>query len=808
MIKHNRFSRHSLAFAVSSAISLSTGSVYAQETSTETATAPKTWAIEEVTVTAQKREQGLQDVPITVSAFSGEMMKDAQMQDSKQLAVLTPGMSGDTNDSFMDSINIRGISTNGFGIGAEPSVGVYNNGIYLGRTGGAVTSLFDMERVEVVKGPQGTLFGRNASAGAISMITRKADDVFGGSIDVGLGQDGYQEFTGVINVPLTDKLSSRFALYSREQDDWIKNLTDGGKIGGEEVMASRATFSYAGDSMTADLVLEYEDRQVAPTIYRAYNDGSDTSTGLEMAGLATINGKKDEIRSDVASKDLKDEGEVWGATLNMEFDLGTDYSLSSITGIRGHNYTYREDFDSTEEHLFTFAQQQEQKYYSQEFRLNYEGAGPVSWFMGASAYKEEVKVHYDQTFDEDALCASTFAAYYGAAYGQSAVDYVTDCASYYDYNYGYNYGPGIGERNDSVDAEGDYEGWGIYGDATWAATDKLDITVGARYTEDSRDFKTKFGGQDRNYFWYSFPYYSSDYVSGDQTWENLSGRVAVNYDVNENMSAFFNVSTGYKAGGFNTFDINLPAGYSADIDELNNDPSLINVDGLDATSDFQGSLNEFDEELVTSIEVGIKSMWWSDRLQLDASIYHYDFEGMQAVYQQGSQIRLANAGDASGEGVEVSFRVLPIENLDIYWGIAWADTSLDDPNEDFCNAVGCRKGAQLPGTIDFSSSLIATYTIPMESGETFFTIENFYNSGAPGFGDFSGNSLYQTESFNETNLRLGFRSNHSWTATLWVTNLTDEFEYTSPVAPDANLPAHHLGMTEPRRIGINVGYEF
>ncbi|MAZ87183.1 MAG: hypothetical protein CL693_06025 [Cellvibrionaceae bacterium] len=787
MKKPSRFKRHSLTLAVSSAIALSGSFANAEEGS---------WAIEEVTVTAQKREQTLQEVPITVSAFSGEMMKDAQIDDSKQLAVLTPGMSGNSNDSFMDSINIRGISTNGFGIGAEPSVGTYFNGVYLGRTGAAVTSLFDMERVEVVKGPQGTLFGRNASAGAISMHTAKPDSEFGGSVDISVGEDGYQEFTGVLNAPLTENLSSRFAIYQREQDDYIKNVTDGGKLGGEDVLAARATFAYEGDSFSGNLVLEYEDREVAPTIYRAYDDGSDISTGLGMAGLNSINVGKDEIRSDIPSDEQVDEGEVWGATLTLEFDLSDSYSLTSITGIRGSNYTYVEDFDGTDAHLFSYFQDQEQDYASQEFRLNYDGDGPVTWFLGASAYREEIKVHYDQTYDEDLMCASSFAAAYGAYYGQAAVDYVTDCASYYDYFSYASYGPGIGERNDSVDAEGDYDGWGVYGDATWEATDKLDITVGARYTEDSRDFKTKFGGQDRNYFWYSFPFYSSDFIEGDQTWENVSARIAVNYDINESVSAFMNVSTGYKAGGFNTFDIEVLDG---------SDPT-----DLDASVDFAAGLSEFDEEEVTSYEIGIKSFWWDDRFQVDASYYNYKFEGMQAVYAQGAQIRLANSGDATGEGVEISMRLLPTENLDIYWGLAFADTELDDPNEEFCAAVDCKKGAQLPGTVEFSSSLVATYTYPMDSGDAYITLENFYDEGGPGFGDFSGDKRYETDDFVETNLRIGYRSNDNWTASLWVTNLTDEdmFDTASPVAADANLPAHTVGVTEPRRVGFSLGYEF
>ena len=135
--------------------------------------------LEEIVITAQKRQQSLQDVPLSVSAFSGDMLKDGRMLDVRAIVGFTPGFSGNTEDGFTDALSMRGISTNDFGIGGDPSVAMFVDGFWAGRTGGVMTAMYDIERTEVVKGPQGTLFGRNSIAGAVSVITKKPEPDFG-----------------------------------------------------------------------------------------------------------------------------------------------------------------------------------------------------------------------------------------------------------------------------------------------------------------------------------------------------------------------------------------------------------------------------------------------------------------------------------------------------------------------------------------------------------------------------------------------------------------------------------------------------
>jgi iron complex outermembrane receptor protein len=581
----------------------------------------------------------------------------------------------------------------------------------------------------------------------------------------------------------------------QQKDGWVTNINDGKQVGEVDNLAARYTLAYDNDTVAATLMLEYEDRQGPPTVYQVF-DADDSG----LPWFSTDAGER-EFSSDVASDRLVDKGNIWGATLNVEVDLGDDYSLTSITGLRGHNYNYFEDFDGEDQTIFNYGQTQKQDYFSQEFRLNKE-TDDVSWFVGASWYQEEIETTFDQTYDEDTMCV-TYGAYYVAGYAAENGDEfdaeyftseVTDCATYYEYNGYESYGPGIGTRNDSVDIDAEYDGWGVYGDATWRVADDLDLSLGARYTEDNREFGQKFGGDDRNYLWYSFPFFSSDFIRGDDQWTNTSVRAALNYQLSDDVSTYLSYSTGYKAGGFNTFFVLFPD--DVDIDD---------IDGEDAV-ELGGTPEDFDKEEVANIELGLKGQFWDGQMQLNASIYSYEFEGMQSGYYVGSRYSVANVGDAEGSGVELDMRILPTENLDIYLGLSWADTELTKPTEGFCDPADC-KGAQIPGTIDFSGALVATYTVPMDSGELAFTVETFHQQEGVAFGAFDKDPL-MTDGFTTTNLRVGYDSIEDWSVTLWVNNLTDEFHYKGVAGAESNIGAHYFGFSEPRRVGVDIGWKF
>ncbi|HKK22585.1 MAG TPA: TonB-dependent receptor, partial [Pseudohaliea sp.] len=231
--------------------------------------------LEEVIVTATKRAESVMDVPLAVQALSGDFLRTVNTDDIKDLVAFTPGVTGNSKDSFLDTIAVRGISTNDFGNGGDPSLGVYKNGFYQGRNGAAVTSVFDLERSEILRGPQGFLFGRNSIAGALNIITRKPmrgdSDSY---VDLRAGERGILRVEGGTNFDVGDAITVRVAgLHSRE-DGYVDNVVTGNEHIEHEKTAFRLTGVYdAGGPLNATMYLEYEDPEQSGTIYRATGNG-------------------------------------------------------------------------------------------------------------------------------------------------------------------------------------------------------------------------------------------------------------------------------------------------------------------------------------------------------------------------------------------------------------------------------------------------------------------------------------------------------------------------------------------------------
>jgi iron complex outermembrane receptor protein len=176
-------------------------------------TAAQAQEIEEITVTATRRSESVQDVPLAITAISGDFSRDVNLNDVKDLVAFTPGVTGNSPDSFIDAISVRGIRTQDFGVGGDPSAAFFKNELYEGRNGSAVTSLFDIDRAEILRGPQGFLFGRNSIGGAFSVHTKKAEVGGGvsGYVDLDVGERGHAVGEGAVNVPVTDNFAMRFA---------------------------------------------------------------------------------------------------------------------------------------------------------------------------------------------------------------------------------------------------------------------------------------------------------------------------------------------------------------------------------------------------------------------------------------------------------------------------------------------------------------------------------------------------------------------------------------------------------------------
>jgi len=741
---------------------------------------PEVVGLEEVVITAQKRQQSLQDVPLSVSAFTAETLSAGRMMDIRSIVDFTPGFSGNTADGFTDALSIRGISTNDFGIGGDPSVAVFVDGIWAGRTGGVMTSMYDVERVEVVKGPQGTLFGRNSIAGAVSILTNKPDSEFGASAELSLADHDEIEAIGMVNLPLNEAWAIRFAGYHLENDGYLTNLAGGDDLGFHDVSSGRASVRYTGESVDATLITSYEDREQDPSVY-----------WVPAAGL-----DDEEVNTDLGDDGIN-ESDVFDARLLLEWSLASDYTVTSLTGYKKFNFHYLEDYDGGPERVNDYRQVNDVEYWSQEFRLNSPSDGKVTWFAGASVYEETIDGLFDYIYDEDALCRAVSIS--------EAPDFDGPAAGCDDPNFETYWEEDIdpadiltgkSERG-LVDVKS--RGWAVYGDFTWAISDRLDLTAGARYTFDEKEMKSQVldsGGALGNNFNYEF--FTNGVVSDKSDWSDFTPRLALDYEVNDDVSVYGTVSMGYKAGGFATFGFDL---HGQDINDDGSAP--------DGTTPL-----EFDPEQVDSYEIGVKSRLLGNTLQANASVFLYDYTDLQLVYFDQGSSQVANVGEARGMGLELDLRWVPDEHWDATVGLTFIDTEITDATDIIAvGACGDCDGNNLPFAPEVSASTMLTYRMPVSSGEGFFTTEYVYRSKMYGGPDNLPDAT--TESWNEVAFRLGYRSASSWYATLWIENAFDEtyFERGWENADENNQFGYGLfnelvWPSRPRTVGVTFGMEW
>ncbi|MDA0339917.1 MAG: TonB-dependent receptor plug domain-containing protein, partial [Proteobacteria bacterium] len=382
--------------------------------------------IEEIMVTATKRAESIQDVPLAITALSGSFTRNVNLNDVKDLVSYTPGVSGNSQDSFIDAISIRGVRTQDFGVGGDPSAAFFKNDLYEGRNGAVVTSLYDMERSEILRGPQGFLFGRNSIGGAFSVHTAKAElgDAVSGYVELDGAQRGHFTAEGAINLPASDQLAFRLAGYTSQENGFVDNYFDGSKLIAHEKTAIRLSTTYQTDALTAHATAETEDREQSGSVYRAVQEGVIWETLEAAIGDISLRGGPFDADVDRSGGDA-DNATVNTFGLHLDYDLGFA-TLTSNTGYKDHDYYYSEDYDGTPLRLSNYSQDQSGDYFQQELRLASNNEGMFSWYAGLSYYKEEIDTLFTFKGQEDFFCQ-----YYGYAYNSGMT--FTGCADLYAY---------------------------------------------------------------------------------------------------------------------------------------------------------------------------------------------------------------------------------------------------------------------------------------------------------------------------------------------------------------------------------------
>ncbi|EED33022.1 TonB-dependent receptor, plug [gamma proteobacterium NOR5-3] len=686
--------------------------------------------LEEVIVTATKRAESVMDVPLSVQALSGDFLRKINTDDIKDLANFTPGVSGNSKDSFLDTIAVRGITTNDFGNGGDPSLGVYKNGFYQGRNGAAVTSVFDLERSEILRGPQGFLFGRNSIAGAMNIISRRPTQGESDSyVDVRVGERGIFRIEGGTNFDVSDSITVRIAGLHSQEDGYSTNEITGEDFIQHEKSALRFTGSYdAGGPLTANLFVEWEDRDQSGTVYRATGAGPAYATLESIYGEIPLPSDPRNVRIDGPRNGLYDGGEVFQVGFELNYDLGWA-TLTSLTGYKEHDYGYTEDYDATTLTIFNYEQRQEGEYFEQELRLTSDNEGMFNWYAGVSYYQEDIETEFLGQQDEDVYCNiywgntcegvfEFYNTYYDGAYAYVLYDYWGT----YDWTPSGNDGL-IDDWNRTV---GDFSGWAAYVDLQFQFSEQLDASFGVRYNDDEKTMSQQVL-TDRNQSilgqvvqtGFTTP---QGPVSDTQSWDEFTWRGVVNWRPMDDTLFYASVTTGYKQGGFNSFSVD-PGGPFSGVEAL---------PGVHRPS-------SFDSETVISYEIGYKATQLDGRSQVAASVYMYEYEDLQATCSiPGSPVVIVcNTGQVDGTGFEGTWNFAINSVLSFGLGMSWFDSE-GTGIQDFCNAgedllgdINSCEGSPIPGIPEWTAFGTLDAVMPFGGGELFGNLSASWEDDSP-----------------------------------------------------------------------------
>lgn len=674
--------------------------------------------LEEVIVTAQRRAEGLQEVPISVQAFDTQRILDLGAQDIADIGVFTP------NVQFSRGVNqpryrIRGIGTSDFGVGADPAVGVYLDGVYIGRTGGSKMALNDIERIEILNGPQGTLFGRNAAAGAVQYVTKKPVDAYEGWARATVGNYDRYQVEGVYNMPLTDNLFWRTGALWNTRDGYIDNDFTGNEVADEGNWSINTQLLWQPtDRLEMRWRIEYDDID-------QYSRAASSATLGRREGGAGF----DEMES-VA--DFDETRELWGTMLHLNYDITDTVRFVSISSFRHYETENPEDKDGQTDPEFDFDDLniEDNDQWSQEFRFEGTVGERFDWLVGAVYFEEEAKqrsgINLDTRAVDRLIVESEVGIPYSAApYPGFGFDVAFSPLGFGDLPRIFENGPealAAGRYTENVDVTGKYESWAIFGDVTYSILDNLDLTLGLRYTEDDKEFGRNVRYNDFG-IWFAFdetrvdengnlvpfPEGQQGTFTQDESWDDTTGRAVLDYRVTDDVLLYASYAEGYKAGGFNS------ASPRAD------DPP-------------------FDPEEITTWELGIKSTWFDNTLRFNAAYFDYEYDNLQGLEFVQAECLGADFGanqflteDIEGEGYELSLNWLATPGLE-FWANAGA-VDADVVSKDRCEVIDGqpvdvdRSGEKFADNFNYSLGANYTYTLA-NAGELTFAVSWAWIEGA------------------------------------------------------------------------------
>lgn len=681
--------------------------------------------IEEVVVVAQKREQNIQEIPISVSAFTGEAMRDLGWLSAEDVAKQTPGLiaTSFSGDSTVSIFSIRGVGQNDFADHQEAPTAVYVDNVYVGFTGAAGIQMYDLERVEVLRGPQGTLFGRNATGGLVHLISKKPTDFFESYADLTVGDFNQVRFEGAISGPFTDKVAGRLSVLSDQADGYFTNYT-GTDARERDFLNARAQLAFTPSESLEGLLTVWTSRtnDIAAGAYdfrpafleigdmdADFQGSTDDTPGPNDGNLNPL-GNNDKEASDIA--------------LTLNYDTGS-FLITSITEFGEFEKFYEEDSDANASRTLEYIATQDASQFSQELRISGD-TGRASWVAGL--YYLDLDGDYFTDLNAPTFGGATLQTY-------------------------------------SLETES----WSVFAHSEFRLTDSTSLTAGLRWISDKKDYNlfsrcvpadTLPPGEE---FLPGFP--PNDcalYTSGDpqnplvveagpldltRDDEDVAGVISLTHRLSEDAMIYGSVNRGMKGGGF-----------TAPLDGFLTPAEIV-----------------YRPEILTSYEAGTKLNLMDGRLRLNASAFYYDYEDYQAFVFQGLTSQVRNQ-DAEITGGEIEFDLRPAEGLHLGLGVAFLDATVKDVEL----SPGVFQDQDMILAPDLTVNALARKTWQVgENGRFMLQVDGLYVDEQQY--NTTNSAITLGPSYTVWNARIGYGSMHGdneWDVALFANNFTDE-EYTT-----------------------------
>ena len=721
--------------------------------------AQQTNALEEIVVTATKRVQSLQDVPIAVNAFNADTIEVAGINNAGDLAILTPALNINVNTNpFAARMIIRGVGTAQTDPALEPSVGLFIDGVYLGRTGLGMSDLTDIERIEVLQGPQGTLYGKNTNAGAISVITKKPNfEKSEGYVEASVGNYSMNKLTASASGPLTQNLAYRLSGNINQRDGYYDN-------------SAGVDFNDA-DDWNIQGKLQWEPTESLSILLSGSRVERDTTCcGADAVQTESVN---NELVAQGLSPDSNDpydynvksdadnrfamESDLLSMTIDYDAGWG---AIKSITAWNDYSYRVDQDPDRSELDILTLSNDKfSGDSFSQELRFTASPTDNVDYMLGAFYLEQNTKRGGDEPFvfiGDDIITIGS----------------QQDLPFPLPFNFLVQPGDSL-----TVDMNQDAETIAFFGQGTWHIGDQWHITGGLRWSDEekksdlfSQTYSTAFSNQ---ILGASFLDSVSTPIDAtlERSSDNVDWMLSAVLDISDDSMVYASAGTGTKSGGFQT---------------------------VNGTADDR----EFDDEDTTTYELGIKSTLLDARLRINAAAFYSEIENFQAQRQleTGLGTYVSNEAKVETSGVDFQVEAAPMPNLVLSAGLLYMHK--------YQITDGPEKGADLPFTAEFSGTVAATLVFPLGDGGIYWRTDYSYMD------DHTTNVASATqlrdEDYDNRNLinsKLGWR-NDSWNVSVWGKNLSDDKYAMQTVLPFLVSGMEAYFLAPPRTFGATVRYTF